>query len=94
MNLAAALSRPALRAHWPYYIWRIKCLDLKKFPIFLMADIVSDLQIKLSDRPSSGTATLSGDANGLLLLDQMKDDQTALFANPRQCLPSKKMGFF
>lgn len=36
-----------------------------------MADIVSDLQTKLSDRPSSGTATLSGDANGLLLLDQI-----------------------
>jgi hypothetical protein len=46
-------------------------LDLKKFPFFLMADIVSDLQTKLSDRPSSGTATLSGDANGLLLLDQI-----------------------
>ena len=36
-----------------------------------MADIVSGLQTKLSDRPSSGTATLSSEANGLLLLDQI-----------------------
>ena len=39
--------------------------------IFLMAYIVSGSETKVSDRPASGTATLSGDANGWLLLDQI-----------------------